>query len=289
MCMEKSIKCPGCGREYQEQMAQCACGWDFTEDFVLYPSVSRIPEESEQFHIVEDAYIKKIQEIMGRVEAAYQASLNESKELSRIAQDLEEAENLIKTIIRRDGSDENFEWFGKIYMQKTSIQKKLQRSSGIKINLNVSKQRQVPEYAEQLKFSKTLREAEKGNTEAQFAIGYMYEYGKGTEIDYDQAVKYYHMAAEKNHSGAQHNLAVLFYTGRGVEKDLKQAYQWFRRAAQNGLGLSMTMLGTMCENGEYIRKNLKTALYWYQEAYKAGDKAAYDKWQKAKIKAIRSS
>ena len=51
----------------------------------------------------------------------------------------------------------------------------------------------------------------------------------------------------------------------------------------------MTMLGTMCENGEYIRKNLKTALYWYQEAYKAGDKAAYDKWQKAKIKAIRSS
>lgn len=59
MRMEKSIKCPGCGQEYQEQMAQCACGWDFTEDFVLYPSVGRIPEESEQFHIVEDAYIKK--------------------------------------------------------------------------------------------------------------------------------------------------------------------------------------------------------------------------------------
>ena len=74
--MKRKIKCPRCGREYQEQMAQCACGWDFTEDFVLYPSVSRIPEESEQFHIVEDAYIKKIQEIMGRVEAAYQASLN---------------------------------------------------------------------------------------------------------------------------------------------------------------------------------------------------------------------
>ena len=97
------------------------------------------------------------------------------------------------------------------------------------------------------------------------------------------------MAARAEHRGAQHNLAVLCYTGHGVEKDLKQAYEWFRRAAQNGLGLSMTMLGTMCENGEYIRKNLKTALYWYQEAYKAGDKAAYDKWQKAKIKAIRSS
>ena len=136
--MEKSIKCPGCGREYQEQMAQCACGWDFTEDFVLYPSVSRIPEESEQFHIVEDAYTKKIQEIMGRVEAAYQASLNESKELSRIAQDLEEAENLIKTIIRRDGSDENFEWFGKIYMQKTLIQGKLQRQSSMEIKRNLS-------------------------------------------------------------------------------------------------------------------------------------------------------
>ena len=213
-----------------------------------------------------------------KAEAAYQASLNaDLEDLEKTAADLKEAENLMKTILRRDPSDENFEWFGKIYMQKRSIQKKLQRSSGIKINLNVSKQRQVPEYAEQLKFSKTLCEAEKGNVEAQFAVGYMYEYGKGTEIDYDQAVKYYHMAAEKNHSGAQHNLAVLFYTGRGVEKDLKQAYQCFRSAAQNGLGLSMTMLGTMCENGEYIRKNLKTALYWYQEAYKAGDKAAYDK------------
>ena len=286
--MKRKIKCPRCGREIAEKL--CFCGWDFTADFVAYPSVSRIHEESAQFHTVTNIYIEKVQEMRKKAEAAYQASLNaDLEDLEKTAADLKEAENLMKTILRRDASDENFEWFGKIYMQKTSIQKKLQRSSGIKINLNMSKQRQVPEYAEQLKFSKTLREAEKGNTEAQFAVGYMYEYGKGTEIDYDQAVKYYQMAAEKNHSGAQHNLAVLFYTGRGVEKDLKRAYQWFRNAAQNGLGLSMTMLGTMCENGEYIRKNLKTALYWYQEAYKAGDKAAYDKWQKAKIKAIRSS
>ena len=161
--MEKSIKCPGCGREYQEQMAQCACGWDFTEDFVLYPSVSRIPEESEQFHIVEDAYIKKIQEIMGRVEAAYQASLNESKELSRIAQDLEEAENLIKTIIRRDGSDENFEWFGKIYMQKTLIQGKLQRQSSTEIKRNLSGNRKNLDNEEQDKFLRIYREAEEGS------------------------------------------------------------------------------------------------------------------------------
>ena len=217
--MEKSIKCPGCGQEYQEQMAQCACGWDFTEDFVLYPSVSRIPEESEQFHIVEDAYIKKIQEIMGRVEAAYQASLNESKELSRIAQDLEEAENLIKTIIRRDGSDENFEWFGKIYMQKTLIQGKLQRQSSTEIKRNLSGNRKNLDNEEQDKFLRIYREAEEGSRDAQFAVGYMYEQGEGTEIDYNEAAKYYSMAAQKGHEGAQHNLAVLYYTGRGVKQD----------------------------------------------------------------------
>lgn len=132
--------------------------------FVLYPSVSRIPEESEQFHIVEDAYTKKIQEIMGRVEAAYQASLNESKELSRIAQDLEEAENLIKTIIRRDGSDENFEWFGKIYMQKTLIQGKLQRQSSMEIKRNLSGNRKNLVMRSRINFSeytgKQRKEAE---------------------------------------------------------------------------------------------------------------------------------
>ena len=285
--MEKSIKCPGCGREYQEQMAQCACGWDFTEDFVLYPSVSRIPEESEQFHIVEDAYIKKIQEIMGRVEAAYQASLNESKELSRIAQDLEEAENLIKTIIRRDGSDENFEWFGKIYMQKTLIQGKLQRQSSTEIKRNLSGNRKNLDNEEQDKFLRIYLEAEEGSRDAQFAVGYMYEQGEGTEIDYNEAAKYYSMAAQKGHEGAQHNLAVLYYTGRGVKQDMRQAYEWFYRAARSGVNISMCMLGSMYENGEYVKKDLKSALYWYQMAYKSGNKAAYDKWQKAKAKIIK--
>ena len=285
--MEKSIKCPGCGREYQEQMAQCACGWDFTEDFVLYPSVSRIPEESEQFHIVEDAYIKKIQEIMGRVEAAYQASLNESKELSRIAQDLEEAENLIKTIIRRDGSDENFEWFGKIYMQKTLIQGKLQRQSSTEIKRNLSGNRKNLDNEEQDKFLRIYREAEEGSRDAQFVVGYMYEQGEGTEIDYNEAAKYYSMAAQKGHEGAQHNLAVLYYTGRGVKQDMRQAYEWFYRAARSGVNISMCMLGSMYENGEYVKKDLKSALYWYQMAYKFGNKAAYDKWQKAKAKIIK--
>lgn len=285
--MEKSIKCPGCGREYQEQMAQCTCGWDFTEDFVLYPSVSRIPEESEQFHIVEDAYIKKIQEIMGRVEAAYQASLNESKELSRIAQDLEEAENLIKTIIRRDGSDENFEWFGKIYMQKTLIQGKLQRQSSTEIKRNLSGNRKNLDNEEQDKFLRIYREAEEGSRDAQFVVGYMYEQGEGTEIDYNEAAKYYSMAAQKGHEGAQHNLAVLYYTGRGVKQDMRQAYEWFYRAARSGVNISMCMLGSMYENGEYVKKDLKSALYWYQMAYKSGNKAAYDKWQKAKAKIIK--
>ena len=285
--MEKSIKCPGCGREYQEQMAQCACGWDFTEDFVLYPSVSRIPEESEQFHIVEDAYTKKIQEIMGRVEAAYQVSLNESKELSRIAQDLEEAENLIKTIIRRDGSDENFEWFGKIYMQKTLIQGKLQRQSSTEIKRNLSGNRKNLDNEEQDKFLRIYREAEEGSRDAQFVVGYMYEQGEGTEIDYNEAAKYYSMAAQKGHEGAQHNLAVLYYTGRGVKQDMRQAYEWFYRAARSGVNISMCMLGSMYENGEYVKKDLKSALYWYQMAYKSGNKAAYDKWQKAKAKIIK--
>ena len=59
--MKRKIKCPQCGREVTEKL--CFCGWDLTVDFVAYPSVSRIHEETTQFHKVTNIYIEKAQEM----------------------------------------------------------------------------------------------------------------------------------------------------------------------------------------------------------------------------------
>lgn len=94
--MKRKIKCTKCGREIAKKL--CFCGWDFTADFVAYPSVSRIHEESAQFHTVTNIYIEKVQEMRKKAEVAYQASLNaDLEDLEKTAADLKEAENLMKT------------------------------------------------------------------------------------------------------------------------------------------------------------------------------------------------
>ena len=59
------------------------------------------------------------------------------------------------------------------------------------------------------KFLSTLEAARKGNADAQFALGVMYEDGEGTEQNYAEAYEYFNLAAEQGHSGAQHNLELM--------------------------------------------------------------------------------
>ncbi len=43
--------------------------------------------------------------------------------------------------------------------------------------------------------------AEKGNSEAQYKLGVMYEEGKGVVQDYEEASKWYRLSAEQGKSG----------------------------------------------------------------------------------------
>ena len=49
-------------------------------------------------------------------------------------------------------------------------------------------------------------------------IGYMYDFGKGVEVNYEEAAKWYLMAANKGEGIAQNNLALLYENGYGVEQ-----------------------------------------------------------------------
>ena len=68
------------------------------------------------------------------------------------------------------------------------------------------------------KFLSTLEAAQKGDADAQFALGAMYENGEGTEQNYTEAYKYYKLAAEQGHSGAQHNLELMQENGFRIKK-----------------------------------------------------------------------
>lgn len=148
--------------------------------------------------------------------------------------------------------------------------------------------------------------AEQGNPYAQFNLGYMYANGLGTEIDYEQAIKYYKLvvdvlpraattiayfyakgkgveknldlafewtqkAANMGERVAQHNLAFEYSIGRNVEKNYELAHQLFRKSAEQGYQPAQYRLSLDYALGDRVEKDCEQAFYWLFEAYRNKD------------------
>ena len=62
----------------------------------------------------------------------------------------------------------------------------------------------------------------------------IYEYGKGTDENYTEAVYWYKKAAEQGDTKAQVNLATMYNAGEGVPENYILAYKWSNLAAARG-------------------------------------------------------
>ena len=118
-----------------------------------------------------------------------------------------------------------------------------------------------------------------------------YELGKKfyNQKNYVDAVKYYRIAAGQGIMDAQYSLGYCYEFGQGVEKDDKEAMKWYQRAANQGYkhakeklkaieksssaidekypGKDQYELGKQC----YQRNNYREAVKWYWEAAEAGN------------------
>ena len=86
-------------------------------------------------------------------------------------------------------------------------------------------------YSEAFKFCSVA--AEQGHPEAQFNLGYMYQYGQGVKQDYIKAVEWYQKAAEQGNADAQFNLGFMYYNGEGVRQNYTKAKEYFGLACDN--------------------------------------------------------
>ena len=66
----------------------------------------------------------------------------------------------------------------------------------------------------------------------------MYDQGQGVTQDYQEAIKWYRLAAEQGSSGAQASLGIMYGQGQGVSKDDIRAYMWLDLAASQGVNLA---------------------------------------------------
>jgi TPR repeat protein len=54
------------------------------------------------------------------------------------------------------------------------------------------------------------------------------------EQNYEEAVKWYRLAAEQGNVDAQYNLGCSYEDGEGVEQNHEEAIKWYRLAAEQG-------------------------------------------------------
>ena len=111
-------------------------------------------------------------------------------------------------------------------------------------------------------FDVTLKAAEQGVADAQWLLGYMYQFGDGVPEDDTEAVKWFRKAAEQGYDAAQYDLAGMYYAGRGVPKDKTEAVKWYRKAAEQGHAYAQNQLGAMYHDGDGVPKDDVEAYAW---------------------------
>ncbi len=162
-----------------------------------------------------------------------------------------------------------------------------------------------------LAFKLYSKEAHQGDKEAQYFLGLMYRDGRGTEADYEKALKWQKAAAAQNYILSIHEIGLAYMNGIGVETDVHEAIKYFHKAheLQNprssqalaviylfghddikadikkgktylqqglrfGMPLSMSILGLMYLEGLGYPKNEYRAFLLFIEAANLGSESA---------------
>lgn len=123
-----------------------------------------------------------------------------------------------------------------------------------------------------------IKEAENGDANKQFELGFVYKHGKGIPVDFLKAMYWFEKAAEQGHLEAQATLGSMYddmhiYI-KGKKRNSVKAKYWYEKAAEQGDVMSQYYLGELYFQGIGIPKNIVSAKYWYEKAAEQGNEWA---------------
>ncbi len=144
---------------------------------------------------------------------------------------------------------------------------------------------------------RVIKSAEEGSLDHVFILACMNMHGKGVEKNQPAAFELFKAAANRGHSNSQNNLGFLFEEGIGTKKDLKQALTWYRKAADFNNPSALCNLGNMYEHGRGVPADENEALKLYQKSSELGNRIArqnvygieFEREGKYKLKGIEIS
>ena len=132
--------------------------------------------------------------------------------------------------------------------------------------------REMEEY--QAAFEYYNKAADLGNPGAMCNIGWMYELGKGGDIDYDKAFFWYKKAGDAGNGRAQNNLGIMYEYGKGVNQDYAIAAQLYEKSAEQGDDLGQLHLGLLYEGGDGVEQDDSKAAELYEMSARQGNAEA---------------
>lgn len=116
--------------------------------------------------------------------------------------------------------------------------------------------------------------AEKGNPEAQTAMGILSECACGRAPDMATAISWYRKAAKGGDARAHFYLGNLYLEGKGLARDASAAVRHYEISAKSGHKEAPNNLGTLYGRGLGVPQDSVVALMWFLVAEKAGSPRA---------------
>ena len=119
--------------------------------------------------------------------------------------------------------------------------------------------------------------AAKGSAEALYTMGNFYFYGNSPLIGkfYKKAIEYYSKAAAKGDANAQRQLSVCLYNGIGGTQSYRDAFNWLSRSVNaDPTPVTENNLGVCYTTGNGTRASIPQAIELFQKASEAGDAMA---------------
>ena len=116
-----------------------------------------------------------------------------------------------------------FKWYSDNNVSKSDTEMNIQRDSVVSIQNSSEAEQQY------------RSDAERGDAEAQYCLGYCYYCGvKGLPKSYSEAIKWFTKAANQGYARAQYELGNCYVNGLGVSQNLEEAKIWYEKAADQG-------------------------------------------------------
>ncbi|KXZ44261.1 hypothetical protein GPECTOR_70g492 [Gonium pectorale] len=109
--------------------------------------------------------------------------------------------------------------------------------------------------------------ADKGNTEAQTAVGQVLNYGThGVDRDHAAAMAYFKMAAASGDVDAMAHLGSMYANGYGAPRSYETAVEWWTRAARRHHGTAYFGLGYLYLTGRGVAQDFDKAFQYFSKA-----------------------